>query len=258
MPQFFPAPLLADIGEVIGAIVALGGLIFWVIQKIAEANKAVQKRPPRPVAAPPARAAAPGVANAAGRQADPLRNQVEEFLRRANQGNPQKPGAPAARKPAPAVREIELLLDEEPSQPPRRTVGAPLGTMQSRAAGEGKPAVSASDKRPERRSVIPRKRKTLAERADERAAARTKSMAQHASSLGQRIIAEDQQFDVQLKAKFDHAVGTLASNTVSETELVPVARETPASQIAAMLANPDGVRQAIVLNEVLRRPTDRW
>jgi hypothetical protein len=25
-----------------------------------------------------------------------------------------------------------------------------------------------------------------------------------------------------------------------------------------MLASPGGVRQAIVLNEVLRRPTDRW
>jgi hypothetical protein len=250
--------VLADIGEVIGAIIALGGLIFWAIQKISEANKAVQKRPPRPVGAPPVRAAAPAGANPAGQQADPLRNQVEEFLRRANQGNPPKNAPPQARKPAPTMREIELLLDEEPSQPPRRPVGSPIATMQSRAAGQEKPVLPPSDKRPERRSVIPRKRKSLAERADERAAARAKSMAQQASSLGQRIIAEDQQFDNQLKAKFDHTVGTLASDTVSAVELTPVARETPASQIASMLANPDGVRQAIVLNEVLSRPTDRW
>jgi hypothetical protein len=129
--------------------------------------------------------------------------------------------------------------------------------MESRPA-EKRPAPAPVDKRPVRRSVIPRKRVTLAERADERAAARTKSIDQHVSSLGQRIIAEDQQFDVQLKAKFDHTVGTLAGSTVSETELVPVPRETPASQIAAMLAKPDGVRQAIILNEILNRPTDRW
>jgi hypothetical protein len=258
MFHFLPAPLLADVVEIFGALITLGAIVLWVIQKISEANKAMQKPPARRVAAPPARAAAAAGANPAGQQADPLRSQVEEFLRRANQGNPPKQAAAPVRKPAPAVREIELLLDEEPSQPARRPIGSPLETMQSRVAGQRKPAVPPSDKRPERRSVIPRKRKTLAEQADERAAARTKSMAQHASSLGQRIIAEDQQFDDQLKAKFDHAVGTLASTTLSETELVPVARETPASQIAAMLANPDGVRQAIVLNEVLRRPTDRW
>jgi hypothetical protein len=258
MLQFILTPILGDIGELLGAIITLGAIIFWVIQKIAEANKAMQKQPPRAVGAPPARAAAAGGGKPAGQQADPLRNQVEEFLRRANQGNPPKQGAPQARKPAPTVREIELLLDEDPSPPPRRTVGAPLGTMESRAAERGKPDIAPSDKRPERRSVIPRKRKTLAERADERAAARTKAIAQKVSNLGQRIIAEDQQFDDQLKAKFDHTVGTLASNTVSEMELVPVARETPAGQIAAMLANPDGVRQAIVLNEILQRPTDRW
>jgi hypothetical protein len=258
MAQFFPAPLLADFGEILGAIITLGAIIFWVIQKIAEANKAMQQRPARPAGVPPARAAAGVGGRPAGQQADPLRNQVEEFLRRANQGNPQKQAAPGARKPAQTVREIELLLEEEPLPPARRTVGAPLGTMQARAVESGKPVVAPSDKRPERRSVIPRKRKTLAERADERAAARTRSIAQHTSSLGQRIIAEDQQFDDQLKAKFDHAVGTLASDTVPESELVPVVKQSPAAQIAAMLANPDGVRQAVVLNEVLRRPTDRW
>jgi hypothetical protein len=261
MPIALDQLLLADIGGVLSALITLGALIFWVIQKIAEENKAKQKRAQRP-AAPPARAAVQGGAQAdqqpAGQQADALRNQVEEFLRRANQGNQPKQGAPQARKPAPPVREIELLVDEELSPAPRRAVGSPLGTMQSRAADREVPVIAPSDKRPERRPVTPRKRKSLAEQADERAAARTKSMAQHASSLGRRIITEDQQFDDQLKAKFDHTVGTLTASTVSASESVPVARDTPASQIAAMLANPDGVRQAVVLNEVLSRPTDRW
>jgi hypothetical protein len=107
--------------------------------------------------------------------------------------------------------------------------------------------------------VTPRQRKTLAERATERAAARAETLAKQVSHLGQRVIEEDQQFDVKLKAKFDHSVGTLAAGqTVASSELVPVETPTPAGQIAAMLANPDGVRQAIVLNEILRRPVDRW
>ena len=259
--QLIPANfvLLADIeiGEVIGAVVTLGALVLWIIQKISEAGKAAQQRQVRQGARPAPPAVGQGGAAAAGQQADPLRNQVEEFLRRAGQGNQPNQKAGQPRRAAPPAREIELLLDDEASQPQRRAVGAPLRRMESRPA-EKRATPAAADKRPERRSVIPRKRVTLAERADQRAAARTKSIDRQVSNLGQRIIAEDAQFDVQLKAKFDHSVGTLAGSTVSETELVPVARVTPASQIAAMLANPDGVRQAVILNEVLNRPTDRW
>jgi hypothetical protein len=150
-----------------------------------------------------------------------------------------------------------LLVDEESAGRKRRAVGEPLRPMTPGLAQQqsgSKPV----EQREARSAVVPRKRKTLAERADERAAARSKSIAQQVSHLGQRIVAEDQQFDVQLKAKFDHTVGTLAGTAVSSAELTPVERETPASQIAAMLASPEGVRQAIVLNEILQRPTDRW
>jgi hypothetical protein len=79
--------------------------------------------------------------------------------------------------------------------------------------------------------------------------------------LGQRIIEDDAQFDVQLKAKFDHTVGSLTGSAVTAAEQAAAAAsaaETPAAQIAAMLATPEGVRQAIIVNEILRRPTDRW
>jgi hypothetical protein len=250
MPIAPNQPLLADIGELLGAIITLGAIIFWVIQKIAEANKAVQRRPVRP-AAPAARAAAQGGRQPGGQQADPLRNQVEEFLRRANQGNPpRQAGAPARKPPAP-VREIELLVDEVQPQTTRQTISAPLPPV-----GAQRTIPSLADRQQARRQAPPSKRKSLAEEADERAAARSKSIAQKVSHLGERIISEDRQFDDQLKAKFDHAVGTLAAETVRES--APDPRDSPAAQIATMLANPDGVRQAIVLNEILSRPTDRW
>jgi hypothetical protein len=257
--------LLADIGELVGVVVGLLALIGWIIQKVAEANS--KPAPPArrpPVAQPHAQAVGQaGGARPAGQQADALRNQVEEFLRRAGQGaKGEQPGA-APRRAQPAVAEIEVLLDDEAVVSDRRPLAEPLRPSDRRKVPV-QPVVartssaSAADQRAPRRSVTPRKRKTLAERADERAAARSRSMAEQSAQLGRRIIQEDQQFDVQLKAKFDHAVGTLAGGTVSPVELGPVSTDSPAAQIAAMLASPDGVRQAIVLNEILRPPAERW
>jgi hypothetical protein len=251
MNPLHQSPLLADIDGVIGAVITLGALVLWIIQKIVEANKAAQA--PKRAQAP--RPQAPAPAAAAGQQADPLRNQVEEFLRRAQGNEPAQRGPQPRRVPAPGARDIELLVDE---QTPRsqQPVGTPLRPGIERFGEAAR--TTGPDARPARRPVTPRKRKTLAEKADERAAARASAIDRQASSLGKRIIAEDQQFDRQLKSKFDHSVGTLASEMAAEVALVPVARDTPAAQIAAMLSNPDGVRQAIVLNEVLQRPTDRW
>ena len=99
----------------------------------------------------------------------------------------------------------------------------------------------------------------MAEHVAEQVTAHTRSLADKASQLGQRIVAEDQQFDVQLKAKFDHAVGTLAETAMPSTaEQTAPPSETPASQLASLLANPSGIRQAVLVNEILRRPSERW
>jgi hypothetical protein len=98
----------------------------------------------------------------------------------------------------------------------------------------------------------------VAEHVEQQVAARSQSIAQKASTLGKRIVNEDQQFDSQLKAKFDHTVGSLSTAAPGSPEQAASSMTTPAAQIAAMLANPDGVRQAMVLNEILRRPSDRW
>jgi len=219
-------------------------LVFAIVKQIMEANKQAGKRAaapgPQPHAAPrPAPAAA-------GQQADPLRSQVEEFLRRANQ-NPQ-----ANQPPQRPASEIELLVDDSTRAPQRSQADA--------RRQQSKPAPApASEKRPARRPVTPKRRVTLAERAAIREEKRVGHLAEKKPKLGQRIIQEDEQFDEQLKAKFDHTLGTLSS-AVSSTEPPPSMPATPnaAAQIAAMLANPEGVRQAILLNEIMNRPSDRW
>jgi hypothetical protein len=247
----YPVLIAADLREIIGALVGLVALVLWVIQRIIEANREMGDKQQGRAAGMPqqAQAVPPGAPRPGGQPADPLRNQVEEFLRRAGRAPQQNQGGPPRRAPQPA-QEIEVLLDDSAlaERPPR----VPLRQQESR------PAASSSEPRTVRNPIAPKKRKSLAERASERAAARSENLARQVSSLGKRVIEEDQQFDVQMKAKFDHTVGTLTAETVSPVELVPAASQTPAGQIAALLASPDGVRQAIVLNEILRRPVDRW
>src|SRR5262245_11737400 len=246
-------PILAiDIGEIIVGLVAL---IFVILRQLLEANKQPAPKAPRgaPVVPPPQPNIPPAPQPAAGQQADPLRAQVEEFLRRA--GRPQ--GQP---QPAP-VREIEVLVD--PSQPSeQRTIGQPLKQAEWRKSTpdqpSAKPAETGNKNRSPRTSGKQR-RQSVAEHVAEQVTAHTRNLADQASRLGQRIVAEDQQFDVQLKAKFDHTVGTLAGSAIpAAAEQPPPPADTPAAQLAAMLANPGGARQAVLLNEIMRRPTDRW
>src|SRR6185369_16873905 len=67
--------------------------------------------------------------------------------------------------------------------------------------------------------------------------ASSRVLAEKSSQLGQRIVAEDQQFDQQIKAKFDRSIGTLAANRAeaeAAASAIPPATS-PAAQIAAML-----------------------
>ncbi len=106
------------------------------------------------------------------------------------------------------------------------------------------------------------KRESVAEHVRQHIDSGSRALGQQASQLGQRIVREDAEFDVQLKAKFDHEVGTLASKVrVTDTpSQSPVNTDTtsPAALLAAMLTNPAGVQQAVIMNEVLRRPSERW
>jgi hypothetical protein len=243
--------LIADaFSQIIGAIVALVTLVLWIVGQVKEAKKpgGQPRAAPRPQA-PQAQRARP-VGPAAGQQADPLRDQVEEFLRRAGKEQPANQARPAQR-PAPArTPEIQLIPVDEPARAERRPLSEPFRPMKQPATAKSQP------------SAAPRHRPQVAAEPSRVSvadiAAGPRSLSRHASQLGQRIVADDEQFDVQLKAKFDHNVGTLAAGRTESTIDTVTTRDSPAAQIAAMLASPEGVRQAMVLNEILRRPSDRW
>lgn len=259
MNFYQPMIVLADIVELIGSAVGLFALVMWVIKQIVETNKKAapprgqQPAAPRPQPRPPQ----PARVNPAGQQADPLRNQVEEFLRRsgrlpqANRPNPQVKRTRPAR-----TNEIEVLVGESEAQRERPPLATPLKSNQSAAS---MPSTTAPQ--PAALPLKTTRRQSVAEHVAEAIAAHSRDVSDQASRLGQRIIADDLQFDEQLKAKFEHSVGTLTGSAVIEAEQAAAAASiaaAPAAQIAAILASPAGVRQAIVINEILRSPTERW
>lgn len=254
--------IVADIGELLIGLVVF---IIFIIRQIVEANKqAKPQRAKAPFAPQPQPQQAKGAAQQGGQQADSLRAQVEEFLRRAGrpaQGQPPAPPRPS--QPA-AAREIELLIDPS-RQGDQRSIGTPLRQAEWRKtamAPQGQQPGSAGDKSRGGRGGKTRRRKSVAEHVEEQVTAHTRTIADKASQLGQRIVAEDQQFDSQLKSKFDHTVGTLSGSTLGvaseQPPSLPPINDSPAAQLASLLANPNGIRQAVLVNEILRRPSERW
>lgn len=75
----------------------------------------------------------------------------------------------------------------------------------------------------------------------------------HMSQVGRSEAA----FEAHLQQTFQHHVGQFESQSSEPAGLAaaPSAADAP---WAALLADPGNIRQAIVLNEILQRPVDRW
>jgi len=180
------------------------------------------------------------------------RDEVEEFLRRAAarraaaQQQPQRPApAPAAwsqpppQQPPPAPPRRPASLAEvvmlEPVRPVEaEVVDAELADQQDRLGG----------------SVAQHMRGT-------------QEIAEHTRHLGEEVDLADDKLEARLHQTFDHKVGDLKKSTMEAAALSPSqeARDAPlpsAASIALLLPNPQNVRNAIILAEILRRPDENW
>jgi hypothetical protein len=230
-PGSFPLLLAADWVDLLKALAPIFFILYWAVTNWAgRKGQPQQRRPVRPAAAPPRPApqAAPIEVS--------LRDQVEEFKRRsAEQRTGQKMPLPAA----PVVRPAE-----EPAQPRKRR--RPLAE---------RPIATASQASP---STEPRKvgqlAEALAQRAEERAAT--------ADARLTSIERGDAERERHLHQTFDHQLGRLKDAAIPDetTEANAPAPQpaTPAAALAKMLRDPGGVRQAILLGEILNRPEGRW
>ncbi len=265
MTPSLPLLLAAGLNELISILVGLVVLVFWVINQLHDAKQrqlaeeasaapdAASPRPNRPLEQQP---------EPVREAPDPLRMQIDEFLRRAGQ---PPPPAPASAPPPPAPREeIVVLLEEPTAKPPRKSLADSLRSKADAAApARSKPEKTSPRPRPEKRRPQPDnapRGKSIAQYVADRAGAVTQEFQAEVADLGEHVKQADEQFDRQLQHRFDHRLGSLDEQSprgVSEQSKVAAA-DSPAGQIAAMLARPEGVRQAILMNEILRRPVDRW
>lgn len=85
----------------------------------------------------------------------------------------------------------------------------------------------------------------------------SQEIAQRTSQLGQQVDAAQQKLQEHLQQVFDHELGRL-SKTASSTAATPPEKPLPdvtLDELRKMLQSPGSVRDAIVVAEILRRPS---
>jgi hypothetical protein len=266
MQSVLPMLFAAAMDDLIKLALMSVFVVFWILRQIAEAKKAAKA--PRPPQLSP-KQAGEGDAAQAPAVTDPLRAQVDAFLRRSQGEQGQAVpagGAVAAQKPArpttPNRDSIEILLGNEPVAANRSPLSEPLRQTITSTPSSTRPAPP----RPPRPTRSPQRTtsarpKSVADHVAENVTSAVDQIRQEVSHLGERVTAVDRQFDTQLQQKFDHEIGTLGDRhaaRVLDQDQPVVGPVNPAVIIATLLANPDGMRQAMVINEVLRRPEERW
>ncbi len=233
--------LAADLIQMIFGIIVF---VIWIVGQILGSREQVKRkqrpqrpRQPRPVA--PADQGIPGPRQGPRNQEDALRSEVEEFLRRA-QGKPAEPkAAPQQQAPktiAPPTRrptESEQPRRKQPAQQARRP-------QQARTPQQGRPGSIRTE--------------GVAEHVQRHIS--TDDIAEHTRTLGAEVASADDEVESRLHEKFDHSLGQLQRR---ETEVDRTAESVDesndiATEVAEMLRKPEGMRQLIIANEILRRP----
>jgi hypothetical protein len=216
------------IGVVVVIVFILISFLGQLLGKLREGRRAQPKGPRGPQAQGPGR---PG-----GR--DALRDELDEFLRGAKARRPANQPQ-AARQPAPRPAAPRPPERRRPTQ----DVVAVEVIEEPRDAG-----------------VADHVRRRMAD----------EQLRQAHPAVGGGIARAERQADSRLHQLFDHGIGSLvgaageSGGPVQPIEAgsleygiapVPI---TVAAGLAAMLAHPGNLRQAIVLSEILQRPEQRW
>ena len=224
------AILLAELEDVIGVIVFfVVAVAVWLFQAVGKMLQ--QGRPQRPVR--------PGQA---GRAQGGLQEEIGEFLRKAAQGQrrpqQQPPPVPDRPQPGPQAVRAEVGGHRQPARADlaleRARQAAEAARARARAQRTGPaPPQPASRPRPE-----PQRRPASPKRQPE-------------PILDAAVVSEPAAETLRA------ALGSAAVAT-ARPESTAMPTGAAAAGIHAMLSNPDNLRQAIILSEILNRPTDRW
>ncbi|MGD0654183.1 MAG: hypothetical protein ABSA16_07570 [Thermoguttaceae bacterium] len=236
MNALLPFAAAIDFGEVVRILIIVVVFLVVMIGKLIGNMRAPQRPPgpmnspaplpqqPRPAPRPQAQTARPKT----------VKEEIDEFLSRAAQKKQLQPTS------ADPVHRISQ---------PMTPLAQRSGPLQAEVVRE----------RPVGGEVSEHVKKYLDE----------KQFDERASKLGGEVAAADTKIEQHLKEVFGHGIGKLAAKP-GETAAPPTIKPTDFFQdelpalpaagagLAALLNNIDNLRQAIVLNEILQRPIDRW
>jgi hypothetical protein len=221
------APLVAALNGdlmrllVIITIIALSGLA----RLLARLKQAQQPRPPVGVPRQPKPPAG-----------DPVADEIDEFLRRVAQRGNRKGVEPAAARPT--LPELPVTPKGSSEKPivAETAVDTPVGGQVT---------------------------EHVTQYLDEG------EFARRSEQLGAEVFEADREADQHLHQTFDHSVSKLANvpgeaaappttELADSGEFVPDVSLTAPTDLFLALADPDSIRQAIVLSEILHRPEERW
>ncbi len=267
-----------DIATLIKIIIFLVVLASWVMRAISEAQSTSTARkksrerkasgpvPPRPIdpmEEPTLRArtgrAPDNVAQIAesrrndetklgeskrGDRDASVRDEVDEFLRQAGRSEPRKKPTSSERSQRPQrIELIDLPKGPKPERARRLVESEP---------SRPKPPAQA---KPSSARMLNEGSEVARHVAEHLVAGK---LTDHAAQLGHDIEQTDERLQARLHATFDHRLGNLDDGNVPIAGTVS-AREAPlAAELRALLSSPGGMRQAIILNEILARPVDKW
>ncbi len=228
------------------------GLIFFVLYGIGQlmgAREEAQKKKARPLRPKPQapQAPQPGAPARPPNQADPLRAEVEEFLRRA-QGKPAGQQPPAQPKPARPQRQRAAQQQPLESSPIERR---PLREAASLPSQPAEPPARLRPK-PQPLQPVDLRSESVVEHVARHV--NTLDIKEHTSRLGEEVALADEKIEAHLEEAFSGQLGSLQHREREVAEQGP----TIAEEIRNLISQPSGMRQMIVANEILRRPEDRW
>jgi hypothetical protein len=241
-------PLFA--ADIIQLIIFLFIVVSSIVAQIAKAMQERKKRlPAKPRPAVPAQPARD--------KKSAIEQEIEAFLKKG-QGKPAAERSNAERMAAERSKEQRDLRSREQRKPPARRPKTPV-RAEARANRPPRPPVP-----PTLEGVAPGESVTSHVQRHVVAGGVGTRDPRLAESIGQA----DERIESHLQNVFEHRVGRLGQTDRAERGIsqgtdaavweTQTAVNPLAAQVHAMLASPDQVGAAIVLNEILRRPEEQW
>jgi outer membrane biosynthesis protein TonB len=254
--------------QVIVAMVAIG---IWALNQFLGARNKPAPPPRRGPAPGPGQPGQPAAGQPAGQKG--LLDEVEQFLKDARKQMEQQQQRPQQQPQPQQAQARPQQAQTRPQQVQAQPRQSPRPQQQSRKQKQQSPRPQPRPPEPSRPLVESRPLGDRSATTDDRATTVDDHVREHMgtdrfdtsrfderagklSNLQQTI---DQDIGAHVRSVFDHQVGTMTTGSA----LSGPAAEVPAGpnavqQLLALLRDPQGVRNAILLQEILKPPAERW